>query len=71
MTYKNYSRYRVNPKMMCYSILQSSLKNYHSKKAYRHYLTWSIYYYGHIYSDSKFVRICQEELQRLDRLVDR
>ena len=74
MTYKNYCRYRVNPKMMCYGILQYSLNLYHSKKDYRDYLIWGINYYRHSYSNyssSKFVRVCEEELERLDRLVDR
>ena len=71
MTYKNYSRYRVNPKMEYNSLLSSSLNFYHSKKAYRHYLIWSIDYYGSIDFSHKFARICEEELERLDRLVDR
>ena len=71
MTYKNYSRYRVNPKMMCNSALQGSLNLYHSKKAYKNYLLWSIDYYGSSDFSHKFARICEEELERLDRLVDR
>lgn len=74
MTFKNYSRYRVNPKMEYNSLLSSSLNLYHSKKDYRDYLIWGINYYRHSYSNyssSKFVRVCEEELERLDRLVDR
>lgn len=71
MTYKNYSRYMVNPKTESNSILKSSLRLYHSKKSYREYLIWSIDYYGHSNPGSKFARICEEELERLDRLVDR
>ena len=57
--------------MMCNSALQGALNLYRSKNDYRRYLTWSIYYYRHIYPDSKFTKVCQEELERLDRLVDR
>ena len=71
MTYKNYSRYRVNPKMMCYSILQSLLKDCRSKNDYKDYLIWCIDYYGSSDFSHKFARICEEELERLDRLVDR
>lgn len=74
MTFKNYSRYRVNPKKKCNIMFWSLLKGSHSKKAYRDRLIKKINFYEHDYlgfSGSEFVKMFREELERLDRLVDR